>query len=804
MNIIRHAPGLRRTAIALALLGAFSPLYAAADDMAQFTKPESSASIGVAAVSGDSKDRAIFGQYNGMREHNVVGLLDLDYVKRDDATGTWVIVKAQNLGLDSRELSVVHEKQGNWKTTASYSELERDYPRTINTAMVGAGTTTPTVVRLNTPGTGTDVDLKTQRKAANLGFEKWIGTALQLEVNFKDEEKNGARLWGRGYDCAAYVCGGSTSTAISQAAFVKNALLLLPEPINSSTKQIDAKANFHTDKLLISAGYYGSFYNNAYGSLNPTVPNLFNNGLGAPFPGYPAVGGNIIAGGGTSLQNVLQSPLALPPDNQAHQFYLDGNYSVSAKTKANFKYAYTYATQNDNFAGMGLSDAPAGMDSLRAKVVSSLAQVGFSTRPADRLSVVGNVRYEHKNDKTPTALYNVEPASVVPATVPGSFTNVGKFWDNNKTTSTRLASKLEASYRFANDFRGTLGMDYSTLEREVPHSLDEEKVAGLGALRAKNAETTYRVELRRSLSDTLNGAVSYSQSQRTGSNWTTLSTLDPATPGISAANLALIGMYCGGVACYGQQLPASSIIGMSATTPFPLSQTDIQRNKWKLSADWNPTERLSLQLVLEDGHDQNRAPIDPVAGGKGWRDSLVALYSLDAAYAISDNWKLSAYASHSDQTQHVNHSTGYMADLNNLNDAAGLSITGKVNAQLEVGATLSYLNDINKYGLGANTGTAGTLPGPLTVVAPSAANLAQAAIGLPDAAFRQRGLKLFGKYALKKTADLRFELGHQRVKFSEWQWSNNGVPFVYADNSTVSMQQNQNVSYVGLTYLCKF
>jgi hypothetical protein len=92
----------------------------------------------------------------------------------------------------------------------------------------------------------------------------------------------------------------------------------------------------------------------------------------------------------------------------------------------------------------------------------------------------------------------------------------------------------------------------------------------------------------------------------------------------------------------------------------------------------------------------------------------------------------------------------------------------------------------------------------LTVTQPSAANLAQAAIGLPDVTYRQRGVKLFGKYALKKTADLRFELGQQRIKFSEWHWASNGVPFVYADNTTVSMQQNQNVAYVSLMYACRF
>lgn len=804
MTTIAKRMALRQTSIALAVLAIYTPAHADDNEIAALIKPSSTVSVGVAGVSGNAADRGIFGQYSGMRNSDVYGLLDLDYITRDDASGTWMTLKALNLGLDTRELSFSREKQGDWKYTADYSELSRVNPRTINTGMTGAGTTTPTIVRLATPGSGTDIELKTERKAATLGFEKWISPGLQLEVNFKNEQKTGDRLWGRGYDCASYVCGSSTTTAMNQGAFVKNALLLLPEPIDSITRQIDAKANFHDEKLLITLGYYGSFYNNMNGNLTATVPNVFNNGLGRPFPGYPAVSSAIIPGGGMSLQNVLQTPMALPPDNQAHQVYLDGSYGFTPKTKANFKFAYTNATQTDSFAGMGLTGAPAGSNSLNAKVDSVLGQLGFSSRPLDKLTVLANVRYEHKDDKTPAALYNLEPGSAVPATTPASYTNVGAYWNNNSTTSTRVASKIEASYRLPASLRATLGVDYNSLEREVPTSLADEKVAGLGALREKNTDLGYRAELRRSMSDTLNGGISYSSSKRSGSDWTSLSTLNPATPGISAANLALINLYCGGVACYGQQLPASSILGMAATTPFPLSQTDVKRDKWKLSMDWNPIDRLSLQLVLEHGTDTNTAPVNDVAGGKGWRDSAVKLYSLDASFALSEKLNLSAYASRGDQTQLVNHSAGYMADLNNINQTFGLNLTAKPSSQLVLNANLTYLNDVNKYGLAAATGTAGTLPGVLTVVQPSAANLAQAAIGLPDATFRQLALKLSGKYALNKNADLRIDLVRQHVNFSEWTWSSNGVPFTYADNTTVNMQQKQDVTYMGVSYSYRF
>jgi len=145
-----------------------------------------------------------------------------------------------------------------------------------------------------------------------------------------------------------------------------------------------------------------------------------------------------------------------------------------------------------------------------------------------------------------------------------------------------------------------------------------------------------------------------------------------------------------------------------------------------------------------------------------------------------------------------------MADINDKNDAASLGFVGMLGSALEVGGNVTYLRDVNKYGLAAASGTAGTLPGPLTVVAPSAVNAAQAAIGLPDAAFRQVNVRLYGKYAIDKKSGVRLDLIHQRAKLNEWQWESNGVPFAYADNTTVNMLQSQNVTVVGVTYVRKF
>ena len=472
-----------KSLLALAVLAAYAPAFADDADIALLTRPSSSISVGVGNASGDASGRSIFGQYNGLRQNSSTLQLDVDIKQRDDATGSALYLIGNNLGLDSRDLSFSYEKQGDWKIGAEYSGLVHRELRTINTGMVGAGTTTPTVVRLATPGTGTDLDLSAKREGEGLSMEKWLSQSMQVELNFKNENKTGARLWGRGYACAAYVCN-ATQSATNQTW----ALLMLPEPIDSTIKQIEAKLNYHDKSLTITGGYYGSFYSNANGSLRPTVPNQLNNPLGAPSTLSPAVSGSVIAGGGLSLQNVLQLPMALSPDNEAHQFYVSGNYRFTPSTNATFKYAYTRATQDESFAAAGLTGAPAGVTSLGGVVETRMAQFGLNSKISSSLGLLANVKYERKVDNTPDVLYNIEGGAVTPAPNPASVanpSNVNRYWFNYHTDSTKLVGKVEANYQFASSTRGTFGVDYNMADRPVPVSITEEELAGLGAVRSK-------------------------------------------------------------------------------------------------------------------------------------------------------------------------------------------------------------------------------------------------------------------------------------------------------------------------------
>lgn len=73
--------------------------------------------------------------------------------------------------------------------------------------------------------------------------------------------------------------------------------------------------------------------------------------------------------------------------------------------------------------------------------------------------------------------------------------------------------------------------------------------------------------------------------------------------------------------------------------------------------------------------------------------------------------------------------------------------------------------------------------------------------GLPDIVFRQTTLRLFGKYAVDKRSAVRLDLLHQRSKWNDWAWSDDGAPFTYSDGTTVSQKPDQSVTFIGVTYV---
>lgn len=390
--------------IAAALAAVFGPALAADDEpsAAQLKTPESEVSGGAGYVS---KDNQRFGQYNGLHDKGGYLLLDADAVRRDDATGTWTRFSGRNLGLDSRELRFGQERQGDWGYFIDFSEIPRFNPFTINTGLLGIGTTTQTPTTI-TPGTGANVQLETERKRWTLGGDKSLGAGLSAKVVYRTEEKTGDRQFGQG---------------------TFGTWRFLAEPIDYTTNQIDATLSYTSGKLQLVGGYYGTTFENRNNLLNVVGPSLF-------------AGSNQIA---------------LAPDNQSHQLHLAGGYNFSAATRGNFKVAIGRIMQSEAFPTTPVAGAPGNLD---GRIDTTLLQGGLVTRPTAKLSVRADVRYENRDDRTPVFRY-------YPSQNTATSTNNGENEPRDiKTTS----AKLDAAYQLPKGFRLNGGVEYVEKKRNSP------------------------------------------------------------------------------------------------------------------------------------------------------------------------------------------------------------------------------------------------------------------------------------------------------------------------------------------------
>jgi MtrB/PioB family decaheme-associated outer membrane protein len=733
MSTTNRHPGIGRTAVGLALLAVCSGAAYAQAGKPDAGKPEASqaegsVTVGVGVAGGDPADRAIFGQYNGLRDDRSFGLLDFEYFRRTESGSSWT--RLQGIGMlgENRELEFLWKRQGNWKFSLDYSELVRHEPYTINTGLLGAGTTAPQVVHLvGGAGSGSNLDLRTRRQGIGLGFTKSIGHGMEFQASLKSENKDGARRFGRGFNCPTPIAPGCAPTTGANPGW---AVLMIPEPIDSNHSQVEARLSYAGERLRLNGGYYGSFYNNSYGALAPNVPGILNSPLGVPQPL------------GAGLQPILNQPMALPPDNQAHHLDVTGAYVFTPTTRANFKLGYARATQDQGFAGAGLLDAPVSATNLDGRVDTTLAQVGITSRPMPKLSLLAEMRHEDRDDKTPLALYNVEGLAT---------------YTNRRYPYTKTRGKLQASYQFTPDYRGALGADYETIDRGAftPTST----VSGISALRQKTEEIGYRAELRRRMSDNVSGAISFVTSRRDGSAWlwpNAVQGVSPVAPG--------------------------AIITSTAT--FMPSLADRRRDKVRVSAVWQPSDALTLQVGLDSGRDRFSSP-----SNYGLRRSGMDTLSLDWDYLLSARWTLNGYLSRGNQTLAQSRPDGYVMAFDNDSTSVGIGAVGRPTGKIEVGGTLSFFEDRNEYAQTLDT----------TASFGSAALLA-ATGGLPDIVFRTTEIRLFGRYTLSKTSSVRLDLIHHRARFNDWSYGYDGTPFLFSDNTTLTQQHRQNVTFVGLTY----
>jgi MtrB/PioB family decaheme-associated outer membrane protein len=727
-----------RSALALAVCAAFAGVHAQekkeGEEKANPVQTEASVEVGVGATSGDPKDRAFFGQYNGLRNQDVFGIANFDYSRRDSSTGTWLDIIGSNLGLQTREVGVLWTRQGDWRLRAGYGELRRVDPYTVNTGVVGAGTATPSANYLSGgAGSGGDYEPATKRKAFGLGGSKWFGSEYQLEANVTSEKKNGTQLWGIGNQCPSTATSGCSFTPGVTSGF---GVLYYPLPVDYDHTQVEARLNYVGSSLQLSGGYYGSFFENNNGALTPGVPSILNNAVGQPLPAGPGV------------QSYLGQTASLAPENQYNSIDLTGAYAFSPIIRTNFKLAYSKTRQDQDFASAGLSGAPAGVGSLDGEVTYTIAQVRVVANPIAKLSLVGEYRYANQDDDTP-----IVPYGQVGTTV----------YSNQRVSREVNDAKFEATYRFPWAIQGTAGLGWKSIDRGSYTT--SASYSGVSALREETDETTWWLQVRRNMTETISGMLSYTGSSRDGSDW-----LAPASSGVGLVTVTDPATQLGPNAIYMPTL------------------ADRDRSKVRLLLNWVATDALSVQFAVDYGRDEYDAPTQYAL-----QDSKFDLYTLDVNYALSDAWNINGYLSTGKQKINQARPQGYILAFEDQSFNAGIGFNGKAGEKLKLGGLLSYISNEDKY---AQTLGADAAPGSVQLLAVTG--------GLPDILYRRTELRLYGTYALGERSALRVDAAYQRLTYDDWAFAYGGTPFLYSDNTTVYLQPDQNVGYLGFSYIYSF
>jgi MtrB/PioB family decaheme-associated outer membrane protein len=710
---MRHTTSVpfRVSAIAAAICAALSTIATADDTPAardaalrrDLATPEHTISLGIGHLSGEHRR---FGTYSGLADDGFYGLLDVDLVRRGD-DGTWLKLRGRNLGLDIREARLDHERQGDWGYTIEHRQWQRNDPLIVNTSLQGIGSGAVTVS--NSGVLRGPVDLRIEHQVTTLGTRRYFGDGYSLRVSFRQDDKQGDRLFGRG-----------TNTAIE----------FLAEPLDRATRQWEIVAARTAGPLQISGGYLGSSFENRI----PTV--------------------DIVAGGAAALAGANPiDPIALPPDNDAHQLFVSAGYNFTATTRSTVKASYERATQNDAFiSGVArLAGSPASLD---GEVVTTRLFADLTTQPLERLDLTANLRFDDRDDRTPVVQY-LNPVATSPAPGLGLAGTTGF---NVQRSLRTLNGTVEAAYALDGGHRVIGSLEREEISRDVPAQFRR-----IG-YREKTDETTARIELKRMLSETLNGSLAYLYGERGGSEYAG-DTYDPAGQANYPTNLL-----------------------------HPLIWADRSRDKLRAAADWLPAEDWSLQFIADLAQDRYSGRL------LGPREGTASFVSVDANYVIDHRWTLSGWVSRErvqvEQETHSDYNTGggvppnngvlWSARLKQTTTALGLSLRGRPMQTLAVGADLAHSFDRAEHdqersgGIGLNPGNG----------APTT---------LPDYRYRATTVKLFADYTLDRQSGVRADLVVDRRDNDDWTWRN-WVYSAASDGTTVTSPTDETAVFVGVRY----
>lgn len=373
-----------------------------------------------------SDDSFKFGDYTGLNDDGgfFVGDFTADYFG-DDAW-RWR-AEGQDLGLNSRQLSLEGGRQGLLELRFGYEELPRHLFETALTPYPtpGADSLALPASWVRAPSTGgmtaldstlRPVDVEWDRESWNAGFTFVYTPNFSYNVDYRHVERDGKQLRG--------------------VSFLTAATTLL-RPLDDSTDTVDAGLNYTADTWNARLAYFGSFYRNDSDRLN------WENAFTAPAPGADD--------GQTTLE----------PDNDFQQISLSGQYHGWERTRVSGRVAVGRMEQDNGVlpytVNPNLAGGPLPRSRYNGEVDTIHADVRVSSRLAKSLRLRGDIVYDKRDNDTQRDTWNYVVTDAVAAGLPR---------ENLPYGYERYRIALSASYRFPFGTNGRLGYQYDNNDQD--------------------------------------------------------------------------------------------------------------------------------------------------------------------------------------------------------------------------------------------------------------------------------------------------------------------------------------------------
>jgi MtrB/PioB family decaheme-associated outer membrane protein len=741
--------------IALAVAAALAPaLPAFATGHDDPTRIPGVVEIGVAYLDEDSRK---FGEYTGIREQGTYVIGNIDILRRRPDDPNYWLFTGTNLGLDSRNITAEVGRQGRFQIWGEYDQLPK-YGPTAQTIYRGVGSgnlTLPagfqgltTADTANTPAGFAlrsnkinpflqEVNLEQERKNYKFGGGINFTPELSANVAFRREDKEGLKLFGG-------VFGNSGGNPRSS---------LLPEPVDYSTTHVEATVAYTTRPLQLRAGYYISKFENDQKGL--TWQNPY-----APIGGWAAA-----AGFPTGIGLV-----ALAPDNDYSRLRVDGGYNFAGHTRLSFVLQRGRMEQNDQFFDYTVNPAlaittPLPRSSADARIDTTLATLNLTARPIRKLHLHATVRYEEMDNKTPQATYVYIGGD---STVQAPFGTTNRTRTNLPLSTERFIAKIGGTYEVMPRTKLKFAYDYDVDERRPSETIE-------------NKTHLVMLGLRRSMTDDLNGEISWTRAKRTAEDYD-YNAIYHAT--FAPAFIA-------------PQIPTNTDWdNLPIMSRFVYA--DRERDKLRLQLNASPSPFVSAQLFadyLVDDYD------DTIMGLLKARTA-----SVTGELSFTPNERLSGNVFYTRDRAKYNQagrtfSSATMATLGfaptspndwfnegeDRGDTAGLGIKFQaIPKRATVGVDLMHSKMVGKID---------TTTGP---------GIAVAGIPLPDLRTKLQRAQIYGTYQVNPNLGVKLSYWYQKLETNDWQWEGY-VPATLPNVITAGLSSpDYKVNFFGVSLIYRF